>query len=386
MIAYNKKWLHNLFIQQQVEDALQDNVITKEEKNNIGVKYSAPFYSPDFFIRLGLFVLTIIILLFSFGLLLLIFLSSIDKTIAGLTIFFGLLSYAALEITVSQKKHYQSGVDDALLWTAAGCLFGGISYATGAGALSNCFIIFMIALFCTIRFADRLMAAAAFISLLGILFYAFTSLGNTGKAMVPFILMAVSALIYFIFKKINDPQRFNEYSGCVEAIEILTLISLYVAGNYFVVRELSNSIFYLNLQKGESIPFGWLFWIFTLFIPAIYLFAGIKMKDMVLIRVSLLLVAAMVFTIRYYHFIVAVETGMCIGGMSLILIAWALTRYLQTPKYGFTSVALKPDNNLDKMHIESLILAETFTQHGIDSGETKFGGGSFGGGGATGEF
>ena len=386
MIAYNKKWLHNLFIQHQVTDAFHDGVITKQEKDNIYLKYPALFYTPNFFIRVGLFLLTIIILLFSFGLLLLIGLKDSDKTIGFLSIFFSMPAYAALELMVSQKKHYQSGVDDALLWTAAGCLFGGISYATGAGALSNCIIIFVIVFFCTVRFADRLMAAAAFISLLGILFYAFTSLGNTGKAMVPFILMAVSAFIYFIFKKINDPQRFNEYSGCVEAIEILTLISLYVAGNYFVVRELSNSMFYLNLQKGESIPFGWLFWIFTIFIPVIYLFAGIKMKDMVLIRVSLLLVAAMVFTIRYYHFIVPVETGMCIGGMSLILIAWALTRYLQTPKYGFTSVALKSDNNLDKMHIESLILSETFTQPGIDSGETKFGGGSFGGGGATGEF
>ncbi|MEP6711173.1 MAG: hypothetical protein ABJA37_02100, partial [Ferruginibacter sp.] len=308
MIAYNKKWLYNLFIQHQVEAALQDGVITREEKNNILLKYPAPFYTPNFFIRLGLFVLTIIILLFSFGLLSLISLSSIDRTIGGLSIFFALLSYAALEIMISKKNHYQSGVDDALLWASAACLFGGISYVTGADALFNCIIIFLIALFCTARFADRLMAATTYISLLGIFFYAFTNLGNTGKSIMPFIIMAVSILIYFIIKKINDPQQFSEYSDCLDVIEISALTSLYVAGNYFVVRELSNSMFNLNLQPGQSIALGWLFWIFTILLPLIYLFAGIKKKDVVLIRVGLLLVAAMVFTIRYYHFIVPLET------------------------------------------------------------------------------
>ncbi|MEP6712948.1 MAG: hypothetical protein ABJA37_11050, partial [Ferruginibacter sp.] len=96
--------------------------------------------------------------------------------------------------------------------------------------------------------------------------------------------------------------------------------------------------------------------------------------------------AAMVFTIRYYHFIVPLETAMSLGGIGLIIFAWALTRYLQIPRSGFTSEELRMENSIEKMHLESLILAETFARQSIDAGDTKFGGGGFGGGGASGEF
>ena len=386
MTAYNKTALYNLFVQQQVSNAFDDNIITNEEKENIYLKYPVSFYSPNFFIRVGLFVLTVIILLFSFGVLSLMFLNNIDKSIGALAIIFSLLAFAALEIMVLKKKHYRSGVDDALLWLGAGSLLGGLSYATGAGALVNCIIIFIIALFCTLRFADRLMAAAVFFSVVGIFFYGCTNAGSAGKAIVPFVIMGISAIIYFAIKKLNGPQQFSHYAACIYAVEILALIIFYVAGNYFVVRELSNSMFNLNLQPGQSIPFGWLFWIFTVVIPIIYLLRGVQKKDLVLIRVGLLLIAAMVFTIRYYHFIVPLETAMSIGGIALVSIAWVITRYLHTPKNSFTSAELKSTSGLDNLHIESLILAETFTQQSTDAGGNKFGGGSFGGGGASGDF
>ena len=386
MIAYNKTGLHNLFVQQQASDAFDNNIITKEEKENIYLKYPASFYSSNFFIRVGLFVLTVIILLFSFGLMSLMFLNNIDKSIGALAIIFSLIAFAALEIMVHKKKHYRSGVDDALLWVGAGSLFGGLSYATEAGAVVNCIIIFIIALFSTLRFADRFMAAAVFFSVVGIFFYGCINASSTGKAIVPFVIMGISAIIYFTVKKLNDPQQNSHYAACMYSIEILALIIFYVAGNYFVVRELSNSMFNLNLQPGQSITFGWLFWIFTAVIPIIYLLRGVQKKDVVLIRVGLLLVAAMVFTIRYYHFIVPLETAMSIGGIALVLIAWAITRYFHTPKNGFTSAELKSAPGLHNLHIESLILAETFTQQSTDAGGNKFGGGNFGGGGASGEF
>lgn len=386
MTAYNKTALYNLFVQQQASDAFDNNIITKEEKENIYSIYPASFYSPNFFIRVGSFVLTVIILLFSFGLLSLMFLNNIDKSIAVLAIIFSLLAFAALEMTVNKKNHYRSGVDDALLWVVAGSLFGGLSYATGAGALVNCIIIFIITLFCTLRFADRLMAAAVFFSVIGIFYYACTNAGSAGKTIAPFVIMGISAIIYFAVKKVNDPQQYSHYAACIYAVGILALIIFYVAGNYFVVRELSNSMFNLNLQLGQSIAFGWLFWIFTVVIPVIYLLKGVQKKDLVLIRVSLLLIAATVFTIRYYHFIVPLEAAMSIGGIALVLIAWVLTRYLYAPKNGFTSAELKSAFAIDSLHIESLLLAETFTPQSPDAGGNKFGGGGFGGGGAGGEF
>jgi hypothetical protein len=385
MIAYNNEWLKNLIIRKDIAEAFDENCITKSEQDVINEKHNTAFYTPNIFIRIGLFILTVIILLFSFGLLMLLFLDSMEKMIGALSVFYGIILYVFLEYIVKSKKHYRSGVDDALLYCSVFAIFAGISLPNDQPGLVNCFIIFFLSLYGSLRFTDRLMAVVLYISLLGILFYSVIELGNTGKAAVPFIIMAASALIYFITGKLRSGEQMLHYEGCLQMILIISLISMYVAGNYFVVHELSDSIFHMNLQPGESIPFGWLFWIFTVIIPFIYLIRGIQSKDVILLRVGLLLIAAMVFTIRYYHTIMPVELVMALGGIILILIGYGMMKYLHEPKFGFTYKDISKKNTLGKLNIESLVLAETFAP-GIETEGTKFGGGDFGGGGASGEF
>ena len=103
-------------------------------------------------------------------------------------------------------------------------------------------------------------------------------------------------------------------------------------------------------------------------------------------RVGLLLIAAMIFTIRYYHSIVPYEVAMSIGGTVLLILSYALISYLKQPKFGFTYSELNKEHKDEKSLIESLVIAETFGQQTKPAETTKFGGGSFGGGGAGGEF
>ncbi|MEO7530449.1 MAG: hypothetical protein ABIS69_03525, partial [Sediminibacterium sp.] len=135
MLVYNPLWFKNLVIRQQVDEAFDQDCLEKEEWNNINNHYPSSFYSPNFFIRIGLFILTTVIVLFSFGLFSLLFLSSIEHAVGGIAVFFGLVAYVALEYLVQNKKHLQSGADDALLWIFACCLFGGISYMSNAGEI-----------------------------------------------------------------------------------------------------------------------------------------------------------------------------------------------------------------------------------------------------------
>ena len=386
MIAYNKTWLYNLFIRSEVEVAFDEHCITKEEKENIGIKYTAAFYSPNIFIRIGLFILTTIILIFSLGLIALLFINAIEDAAGGIAIFFAILVFAALEFMLKAKNHYQSGVDDALLWGAAISLFCGIVLPHNMDGLTTCLVGFIISLICAARYADRLMTSLCFISFLGIVFFISIKAGDIAKAVLPFIIMAISFITYFLVKKKNHAGTFNVYGACMVIVEIVCLFTLYAAGNYWVVRELSDSMFNLHLQPGQSIPFGFVFWGFTILIPMIYLLFGIKNKDAVLLRVGLILVAAIVFTVRYYHAVLALEIAMLLGGAILIVIAWALTRYLQVPKHGFTKDELSTRNVMDNMHIESLVLAETFSQQPQINEGTQFGGGSFGGGGTSGDF
>jgi hypothetical protein len=385
MIAYNKEWLDHLPVWEAMQDAFDDGCITREEQDAVNAKFPVGFYTPNVFIRIGLFILTLIIMLFSFGLLALMFLSSIENFVSGLLIFFSIMGYAALEYMVNVKRHYNSGVDDGLLWGAVFSFIAGTVLSHNLPMLINCIIVFFVALYFTLRFADRLMAIVAFLSLLGIFFYTCVEFGNIAKAVAPFVIMLISAVIYFIVKKVETKRFVLHYRYCLETIMITSLISFYASGNYFVVRELSNNLFHLNLLPGQTIPFGWLFWAFTFIIPVVYIARGIQKKDSILLRVGMLLLAGIVFTVRYYHAILPVESVMTICGVLLIGLGYWLMKYLKEPKYGFTYKEVSKKNGSGKLNIESLVIAQTFSPD-TDPGGTKFGGGSFGGGGASGDY
>jgi hypothetical protein len=306
--------------------------------------------------------------------------------IAGIVYSIGL--YIALENIVQKRKHYHSGVDDALTWIFFTCLFCSVADLIGFNDnyISYSIVVFVMSGCVTVRFANRIMGIVAYLSLLVLLFSVCSHIGGMIKAFVPFILMATSALTYLIVKKYSNKHNLRYYSSCMQMILIAALLTFYIAGNYYVVRELSNSMFNLNLRPGQTIPFGWLFWIFTIVIPPVYLFFGIKNKDVILIRVSLILFVALCFTVRNYYSIAPIEIAMTIGGILLIALAYGLTKYLAIPKYGFTDKEIDSDNPLDKLQIESLLIAQSFSHHIIQPDSTKFGGGSFGGGGATGEY
>src|SRR5664279_4432918 len=166
MIAYNQKGLDNLSIRDQAQEAFADGCITADENVKIGVTYPASFYTPNVFICIGLFVLTVIIASCSLGLFILIN-SGSTSSLNVLIIFFALLCYAALEITVYKFRHFRSGVDYALLWMSAGLLYLGIDMAVNnMTTASLCIMACVMSLFLALRFANNLMALIAYAALM----------------------------------------------------------------------------------------------------------------------------------------------------------------------------------------------------------------------------
>ena len=212
-------------------------------------------------------------------------------------------------------------------------------------------------------------------------------MGSLAKAVTPFVLMIASALVYFFLQQQIKAGKNKFYTNGLLVISVVALVCFYAAGNFFVVREASIALLNMDLKEGESIPLGWLFWIFTIAIPLLYMARGIQKKDVVLLRTGLLLVAVIVFTVRYYYHVMPAEVAMLIGGIVFIALAYALIKYLQEPKYGFTYKEQNDQFLMDKLSVESLVIAQTFSGPSLptDTG-TQFGGGSGGGGGASGEF
>ena len=388
MIAYNKTGMDNLYTQNRLEDACRANCISVDELENCKKNFPVSFYTPNFLIRVGLFLLTVIIASFALGFFgLLVTAGGNTEAFRLLPIFFGIASYVLLEVFV-KRYHYESGVDDALLWLSAVFIFVGInSLLPHISSLANALLIFVIASYLSLRFVDTAMSVVACLALLAVFFFAYIRFGDFAKATASFLIMTIAGLIYFISNKSKRQYEFRYYADCLLLIEITSLVCFYVAANYYAVRETSNAMFQLGLKEGEGIPMGWIFWILTVLIPVIYIVRGIQKHDMVLLRTGLILTAVTIFTLRHYYHILSTEGAMVLGGSVMIILAYLLIRYLKKPKHAFTSDEVSGFGQMGKLQIESLVIAEiaSVQQQPVPT-HTRFGGGSGGGGGAGGNF
>ena len=388
MIAYNKTGLDNLAIQRAVQQAADNNCISREEQDTVKKQYPTGFYTPNIFIRIALFLATSVIASFTLGFFSLILLAGNGGADAFgvLSVFFGFLTYAALEFFVGRKKQYKSGVDDALGWISASFFVSGVNMVGNISLLGNAILILLIAGFFLVRFPNRLVSIVAVLALLAVVFLGAAKLGPMAKAITPFLLMLVTALVYIVAKHQLNNNNWKYYTRCMTIITVTALVCFYFCANYFIVREASNEMFDLHLQDGQSIPYGWVFWMFTILIPLFYIFRGIQKKDIILLRTGLLLVAFTVFTVRYYYAVMPPEMVMVLAGSILIGLAYTFMQYLKQPKHGFTYLPVATDNVMDKVNIEALVIAQTFAAQVPVANTTSFGGGSGGGAGASGEF
>lgn len=388
MLAYNNKGLDHLDIQEQAATAYRKKCITDQEYAAVQAAYPVDFYTPNAYIRIGLFILTLVILSASLGLLVLMLLDAMKDVYAGLLIFAGLATYGVLEYFVQTKKHYQSGVDDALLWMSATLILCGINIMMDleVSVFAQCMLVFLISLYATLRFADTLMSVIAFLALLSLVFERATVLGDLAKIVLPFLLLAISLVVYLLMKRGEHVNALRHYKSCFMLVQIAALLTLYISGNYFVVHETSIMLFGSYPEDMQGMPMGWLFWILTVAIPVIYIYFGLKKKDTILLRAGLILVAAIVFTIRYYHSVAPLEVAMLIGGIILIGLAYGCIKYLKTPRHGLTDENTDDPHFLDKLHLESVIIAETYSPQAPVADDFQFGGGTGGGGGASGTY
>lgn len=387
MIAYNKTWLANLRLRAELKRTASKGNINNAEFKVIEQKYPVSFYTPGLFARIGLFVLTCIVVSFGAGLLSLFLMGSELVESGGWLFFLGGISYAALEFMVS-KKHYRSGVDDALLFISACQFVAGFAIFLTHGQneyLAVASFVCLLNLWFCIRFGDVFMATVCCLSFLAFIFFGWTRIVDSGLTTVAFIMMLVSGGLYGFARNFSQKPKFINYENCLIVGQIIGLVALYAAGNYFIVQTLSEE---MMGRPSASLPFCAFFWAWTIALPLLYVGFGIRQKNVILLRTGLLLIAASAVTFRNYYHVLPLDTTLTVVGMLLLGISIAVIRYLKTPKYGFTSAQPDEAHLMDHLKVESLIIAEKFAANpATPAGDaSKFGGGDFGGGGSESDF
>ncbi|HWZ23540.1 MAG TPA: hypothetical protein VNW06_12845, partial [Cytophagaceae bacterium] len=220
-----------------------------------------------------------------------------------------------------------------------------------------------------------------------LVFLLISKTGESSKFSLPIIVMILSTVAYFAVLKCRKNSQLRFWDSSLRILEILSLLLFYLAGNYFVVRTLSEVLFGLDLNEGGDIPFAFFFYAYTALIPLVYVYLGLKNKNKVLLQAGLILIAVSVVTFKYYYSLGHQEVTLTIGGIVMIAVAWFSTRYLKTPKYGITYLEDKHKNAEGDFDAEALLIAQTFSTPQSEQGDaTKFGGGKFGGGGAESSF
>lgn len=386
--AYNKTSLYNLAVVRETKRWFKHGIITENQFENIRAAHVSSLYSPNFVIRILLLLATLLAISGVTGLLALGVYNMNDKTLAIGLIVYGIVSFVILEqLFIKTNNHYKSGVTEALLYHSMGFTIGGIIYLLNYDNVSLVLIIcLVIFVFAAIRYIDLLSTIAAVAAFAALLFYEMYELDGVFRQVIPFAFIIVFTLLYFVAKSSKEKKRFEFWRTNILIIESISLLLIYVGGNYLVVRELSVEMMNLDLTGGQDIPFAMIFYVLTVIIPAAYLYFGIKNKDVVLLRISLLLIAFSAFTFKYYFSFGHPEITLTIAGAVVLLITLAVMNYLKVTRNGYTRENLLSEKWAD-MNLEAFIISQTLGGNAVTvPDQVAPGGGSFGGGGASDSF
>lgn len=393
--AYDPEWAFYAALRRQAARWQRQQQLSAAQLAEIEAAYPLSYYRPAWPLRVGLFLFALLGLsmagVFSFVI------------THESPLFAGLLHCAAcfgvLELLIKERRFYQAGADNALLYAGLSGAVGLIVYVsytylwpvhlgqdfTPAYALAPLLLILALLLAATVRYADALTTAAA-VAVALLMAALVIVLIPFGLALLPFLLMGTAGLLlrlhHALTRRLAGTQLTDYYASCLLVLKVLALVVLYLAGNYLVVRE-GNAALH-NLSVSAQVPFASVFYALTAGIPLLYIVLGLRRADRPMLLLGMLALAFSVFTLRHYRSLLPPEIAAVVAGAILTVMAGALLRWLRPARFGLTSEA---DDEPRHFNLENLIQAQTaHAPTAPASSGFEFGGGQSGGGGATGQF
>ncbi len=397
MLAYNKDDLTALIVRENTNDWQEQGWGDAQLHQSIHEKFPLKFYSPNLFVRIGLFIFGNICI--SSAISFFFLLSSIGSHSSEISIFIRLsicsviLFFVLEKLLRGNKPYYCAGLEEALLYSALGCFFFGMITLVGDLAKDNIWLmVLFISVGCAIaaiRYIDSLLAIGAYGGLLYVLFDRSCAMGELAKSLLPFIAIAFAALMERGSHKLLKAEKFIYWEAIFTRLRFISLLLFYLGGNYFVVRELSVMVFQHAISAGENIPLAWVFYVFTVIIPLVYIVLGLIKKDRLVFWCSLLTLGFTVFTFKYYYNLGHPEITLTSAGLLLLFTASMTLKFFKNPRYGI-STSLPPTKNKDGLlNMEALAVSASFAANSSGPSNPpnfKGQGGQFGGGGASGSY
>ncbi len=366
--------------------------LTEADAQAWAKKFPSPFYTPNIFVRIGLFLFGILCAGSALGLFVLMTGNMSGGDGFGvILLLFGIALFVVLEICINRPKpFFHAGLEEAALYGGLLCVLSGILILLEfkfEATLPVSFLFMGVFAFTSWRYVNSLLGALSLACGFFALFRISDALGTRAEYVLPMLVIILSALLV----KATGWALRNPGLACWEfvwqVLRCLTLLTCYAGGNYFVVREMSQAMFHVSLEEHQDIPMALLFYGYTFAMPLFYIWFGLVKKERLFLNAGLVIFAMAVFTYKHYHHVMSVEMGLCLAGLALLGIAWFALRFFRTPRFGISAAATPRSSGL--LNAESLVQLTTFADPKSTSREppgVHGEGGHFGGGGSQGDF
>lgn len=392
MIAYDKTLLDNVYIDEEANRLKESGFISTEQYKSIGNQLPKLKSQNNLFIRIGFFILGCMLYASICGFISLLGLGIMDDAYLFFIYLFAIIGFGAKEFMSREMEYFGFGLDDAFILGAILALLIAVGLTFEQNYDPNYLIVIIVmAIVSSVAYFRYLNLSLALLACFGItasLAYITFEYCVIGKSILPFVMLFFSGACYFIAKKTVQNLTSPYYANGLKLAKAFCLILFYLAGNYYVVRELNFSLsenYYYN-DVSPEIPFAIVFWAFTISIPVVYLVFSLKNKDRMMLWIGFLALCFTLFTVRMYHHVLPPEVALTIGG----LVVFAFTYFaIKKTKHNETGITFKADrfsNPNALANLQTLVVASQFglkPEAKVEESPMEFGGGGFSGGGSS---
>jgi hypothetical protein len=402
MRLYNASSEETLRARKLLKDWAGEGYLTKEQYQHLERETISELRTTNIFLRLVLFLFTLIIVAGAAALFLEGFFSRPSEQTSGIfLLIFAAVSYAAAEVAVSQARLHRYGIEEALAVCSVGflgvgmqlALFSGRPYSPNPDA------------------AQSLVPAAGALFSLWIwrrfgLWYAFLA-AMIFAVFIPgdwtsshwarhMIVVAFYATGLICVAAVRPRHRFDYLDDDYSLAEAFLWLGIYLAINLQLSSLNVRAQWWVGTQAAAEFPrpFYWTTWVLIWCLPPVILVRGVRQKDRFVIAVGTIAAILTFVCNKPYlgwqrHTWDPILLGVLLTGVALYVRRW-LARGPGGIRHGFTAARL---SGRDKrwMSIGSAGLGLVSPQSITPSTQTRspgfrFGGGASGGGGAGGDY
>ncbi len=380
-----------------------EGLLTKEQYQRLEQETVSELRTTNIFLRLILFLFTLIGIGAAAGLFFEIVLSQPSEQTTGIfLLIFAAVCYAAAEAVVSQTRLYRYGIEEALVACSVGFLCVGMQTAFFSGSayweaphgaqimVPAAGAFFSLWVWRRFGYLYAFLTAMVFVALLP----GYWTSSLAAEHVIVAVFYAAGLVCVALVRR---HHRFDYLDDEYSLVEAFSWLGIYLAIN------LKLSSFHLfeewwgggiGISSGYPRPFYWTTWVLIWCLPPVVLARGIRQKDRAVIAVGAIAAILTLVCNKPYlgwqrHSWDPMLLGLLLSGVALFIRRW-LARGPGGIRHGFTAARL---SGKDKQWLDagSAVLGLVTPQSVTPAPQTKssdfrFGGGASGGGGAGGDF